>query len=208
MLALNGLSKPKLMIFGNQRSENEVTLRIDNITIERVYEVKFLGVLIDHKLSWKPHIHLVRRKMSKTIAILHRSKELLNQNSLYLLYCSLVVPYMSYCVEVWENTYKSNVKPVFTLQKRAIRIIKKADYREPTNALFINLYTLKFLDIVNLQTLLILFKAHNNLLPSGLQRLFVIKDTNYELRNTGMFETTWARTNIKQHCVSVKGVSL
>ena len=23
-----------------------------------------------------------------------------------------------------------------------------------------------------------------------------------------MFETTWARTNIKQHCVSVKGVNL
>ena len=206
-LSLN-LSKTKLIIFGNQKIENEVTLMINNIKIERVYEYKFLGVLIDHKLSWKSHIDHVKRKMSKTIAILFRSKEILNQKSLYLLYCSLIIPYMTYCVELWGNTYKTNVNPIFILQKRVIRIIKRAEFREPTNALFIELHALKFWDLVNLQTLLILYKAQNKLLPNCLQKLFETKETKYELRNAGMFDTTLARTNIKQHCVSVKGVSL
>ena len=115
---------------------------------------------------------------------------------------------MSYCVEVWGNSYKSNLNPVFLLQKRAIRIIKKAAFFEPTNALFINLYTLKFWDIVSCQTLLFLYRANHNLLPSCLQKLFQSKENKYELRNKGMFEPNWARTNTKKHCITVKGVSL
>ena len=174
-LSLN-INKTKLMIFGNQKIDDEITLRINNVPIERVYEYKFLGVIIDHRLSWKSHINLVKRKMSKTTAIIYRSREILNQNSLYLLYCSLIIPYMTYCVEIWGNTYRTNLNPIFILQKRVIRTIKKVDYYEPTNPLFINLFTLKFWDIVDLQTLLILYKAHNNLLPTCLQSLFEIKE--------------------------------
>jgi len=32
-------------------------------------ENKFLGIILDHKLSWKPHIAHVQSKLSKTIAI-------------------------------------------------------------------------------------------------------------------------------------------
>ena len=111
-------------------------------------------------------------------------------------------------METWGNTCRTSVNPNFISQKRAIRIIKKVDYYEPTNALFINLYTLKFWDIVNLQTLLILYKAHNNLLPASIQRLFETKETKYELRNAAMFEPNRARTNTRKHCVTVKGVRL
>lgn len=37
------------------------------------YENKFLGVIIDDKLSWKSHINHVKTKMSKTIAILYKA---------------------------------------------------------------------------------------------------------------------------------------
>lgn len=57
------------------KSDYEVTFRIENIAIERVDDLKFLGVQIDRKLSWKSHINLVKRKMSKTIAVLYRSKD-------------------------------------------------------------------------------------------------------------------------------------
>ena len=115
---------------------------------------------------------------------------------------------MTYCVELWGNTYKTNVNPVFILQKRVIRIIKRAAFREPTNPLFIDLQTLKFWELVKLQTLLILYKAHNNLLPYCLQKLFQVKETKYELRNADTFASAFARTNTKQHCVTVKGVNL
>ena len=125
-----------------------------------------------------------------------------------MLYCSLVVPYMSYCVEVWGNTFKTHLKPIFILQKRIIRIIQRKAYHEPSNALFINLNTLKFWDIVKLQTLLVPYKAHHNLLPHSLQELFKIQESKYKLRNAGAFRHKKARLKPQEHCTSVIGVQL
>ena len=74
-----------------------------------VYVNTFLGVLIDHKLKWKQHIKMITSKLSKTIAIMNRTKYILDNNARLILYYSLFLPYMSYCCEVWGNTYKSNV---------------------------------------------------------------------------------------------------
>ncbi len=60
-LSLN-LSKTKFIIFSNRQSNNKVKLMINNEEIERVYENKFLGVIIDHKLCWKSHINQVKQR--------------------------------------------------------------------------------------------------------------------------------------------------
>ena len=151
-LTLN-LSKTKCIIFGNRPTNTEKKLMINGIELERVSEIKFLGVLIDNKLSWKPHINYIKAKISKSIAILNKTKYLLNKTSLYTLYCSFILPYMTYCVEIWGNTYKTNIHPIFILQKRAIRIIHKTAYREPTNPLFVQLKTLTFLDLIDYKTI-------------------------------------------------------
>lgn len=112
---------------------------IDNIEIEKVNEIKFLGVVIDSKLSWKSHKQYITAKIAKSIAILQKVKYLLNQSSLYTLSCSFILPYITYCVEVWGNTYKTNTETIFRRQKRAIRIVNKSTCREPSNPLFIKL---------------------------------------------------------------------
>ena len=101
------LSKTKCIVFGNREINFEVKIRISDVEIERVYDSTFLGVIIDHNLSWKPHINHIKSKtneMSKSIAILNKAKNILNQKSLLMLYGSLIVPYITYCVEVWGNT--------------------------------------------------------------------------------------------------------
>jgi len=37
----------------------------ENVNIESVYEIKFLGVVIDAKICWKSHIKYIQTKMSK-----------------------------------------------------------------------------------------------------------------------------------------------
>ena len=46
-------------------------------------------------------------------------------------------------VEDVDEAYDTNTDPIFILQKRAIRIVNKTTYREPTNPLFIKLNALK-----------------------------------------------------------------
>ena len=113
-LSLN-LNKTKFIIFGTRKIKTQVKTRVNCTELERVNENKFLGVIIDDKLCWKPHINNVKTEMSKTIAILYKTKDVLNKMSLYTLYCSLLLPYMTYCVEIWGSTYKTNTHPIFKL---------------------------------------------------------------------------------------------
>lgn len=76
----------------------------------------------------------------------------------YRIYNSLVIPCMTYCIEVWGNMYKTNTNPIFTLQKKAINAITFSTYNQPTNAILINLQTLIFYDLVEPFTLKIMFK--------------------------------------------------
>ena len=181
---------------------------INNVEIEQLYENKFLGVIIDNKLNWKSHITNLRTKISKTVAVMYKMKTILNKNSLYLLYCSLVLPHISYCVEVWGNNYKTLINPIFLLQKKAIRIICKSDYYAPTNPLFIELKILKLADLVELNTALVMYKAHNNLLPCCIQELFQPRENQYNLRGTAILKRNKARINAKERCISVIGVKL
>ena len=90
-LSLN-VSKTNCMIFGRPDKPEHHRVYIDNIVIERVNCNKFLGVLIDSKLSWSDHVSYIRPKMSKNLSVMHRVKWLLNKSALYMIYCTLVLP--------------------------------------------------------------------------------------------------------------------
>ena len=154
-LSLN-LSKTKFMIFSKRKIYDEVNVYVNGMPIERVHENKFLGVIIDENINWKSHIKYIQTKVSRNISVLSKAKHLLDCNSLRMLYCSLVLPYLNYCSEVWGNTYKSALSGLTVLQKRAIRIIHKVKYREHTNMLFFNSKLLKLTDIIEYKTAIIM----------------------------------------------------
>ena len=132
------------MIFGNCKKSENIEVQIEGVNLERVYENKFLGVVIDDKICWKPHIKHIQTKLSRSISVLCKAKHFLNNKSLHIRYNSLILPYLYYCSEIWVNTYKSSLQPLCILQKRAIRIIHNVTYHEHTNQLFIHSKTLKF----------------------------------------------------------------
>ena len=53
--------------------------KINNISITRVNNTKFLGVKLDSELKWKLHIEFVKNKISKCIGILTKAKKFLNK---------------------------------------------------------------------------------------------------------------------------------
>ena len=88
ILSLN-INKTNYMLFGNYCKKTNIDIKVDNSILDRVYVTKFLGILIDDKLNWKEHIDMIKSKLSKTIANIHRAKYLLR--TVYM--SSLVIPY-------------------------------------------------------------------------------------------------------------------
>ena len=206
-LSLN-LSKTKIMLFSNSKINTQITMQVDDVEIERVSENKFLGVIIDEKITWKQHIKYVQSKLSRSISVLGKSKHILDYKSLRILYCSMVLPYLNYCSEVWGNTYKSSLHSLILLQKRAIRIINNAGYRDHTNMLFLNSNVLKFVDLIKLNTAQIMYKARNNQLPGNIQKMFSDREGGYNLRGENDFKTQVSRTTLKCFCITIYGVKL
>ena len=120
-LSLN-ISKTNFMIFGSKHIPiNSLNLlSIDRNAIERVSTVKFLGVVIDDKLSWGPHIKLVAIKLSKGLGILYRVRFCVPASILWIIYDSLIYPYLTYCTLVWGGAYPSLKKSIVVLQNKIV----------------------------------------------------------------------------------------
>ena len=130
--------------------------------IKRVSVTNFVGVMIDDKLTWKHHIDLVKSKLSRNCAIMYRASFLIHRRGMYVLYCSLFLPYIMYCAEKCGNSYSTSSICLFMLQKRVIRLICGATRMDHTNMLFYDQHILKLSDVVKLKTAIIVFKAFHN----------------------------------------------
>ena len=157
---------------------DNVCISMNNSIITRVRATTFLGVIIDEKLTWKDHISLVRSKLAKTVAILYRVRYLLNRSALFILYCSLFLPYLTYCAEIWGNTYKSNTQSIFLLQKKIVPIVYSANFKDHTNVILQDLNFFKFCDLVKLKTCEVIYHAFNKTLSANLNNIFTVCEPN------------------------------
>jgi len=75
---LNKLSvnvkKFNVILFTTRTITADFRVSIDNSQLERVRQTKFLGVIINEKLTWDDHVSLLCNKVSKNIGILRRIK--------------------------------------------------------------------------------------------------------------------------------------
>ena len=133
-LSLN-VSKTNYIVFG-KKSNSRSVLTINGYEIERVNVTKFLGVMIDEKLDWKIQIATVKNKLTKCLAVLYKARISLNYDAMSMLYNSIFLPYLSYCAEVWANTYKSKLNTLYITQKKAVRLIHNVSKYHHTSDLF------------------------------------------------------------------------
>ena len=206
-LSLN-LLKTKFILFGKRGLNKSINLNVDDTMIERVNEHKILGVTVDCLLTWKPHVKQIQGKIAKSVSILWKTQKLLNLPSLKTIYTALITPHMQYCAEVWGHSYKGTLEPLVKLQKKALRIIYRVPYQAHTNDLFIKARFLKLHDIIKYNTLQLLFAASNNVLPTNIQNLFLLRDETLNLRGSIIYKQKLVHSTLRGHSLSIVGVKL
>lgn len=207
-LSIN-FKKSNFVIFRprQKRQTFDVSIKVDENYIERVKETVFLGVVVDEHLSWKPHVLNVSRKMSKSIGVIYKSSFCLPTASLHSLYYSLVYPYLMYCLIVWGSIYHSNLKPVITLQKRAIRVISKVSYYSHTEHLLKDLRILNFENIYHYEVGKFVYLYSKGFLPNSFRKMFTLTNQvhSYKTRNSNSFYIFPYRTNVRKFSIRFQG---
>ena len=107
-LSLN-ICKTKFMIF-TPKNKNEITpvIKINDNRIDRVSEFCFLGVNIDDKMTWNSHINKIATKISRTIGLFHKLKYFLPIFTMRTLYCTLILPHLTYGNLAWGKNYNTS----------------------------------------------------------------------------------------------------
>ena len=109
-------------------------------------------------VNWKKNTEKVSNKCSRIIGILNT----LPQRIKLMLYNSLLLPHINYCLTTWGYQCHRLQK----LQKRAIPIITLSKYNDHTAPLFKKLNFLTIKDILALQELKLYYKfIHTNVPP-------------------------------------------
>ena len=111
------------MLFSSQRIVQNPNLVINNIPIQRVTEARFLGVILDEKLTWSHHIKALKSKLSRYVGIMYKIKRFIPIEVRIQIYHSFVQSHLNFCSLVWGFSSKSNIEALFAKQKKGIRAV-------------------------------------------------------------------------------------
>lgn len=115
------------------------TISLNNHPIPQATSVKYLGIHLDKKLTWKTHINKkqeqIKIKFRKLYWILNKRSKL-NLESKILLYKAIIKPIWAYGIQLWGSAKKTNVQIIERAQSKIIRSILGAPrYIKNTNML-------------------------------------------------------------------------
>lgn len=210
-LSLN-VAKTNYILFGSKRRfvpDSNFQIKINNCTISRVTNVKFLGLNIDENLTWSEHSKCLSVKLSRSIGVINRLKLKIKRCTLKILYTTLIQPYLQYCVMAWGCANATTLDRLEKLQKRAIRIISGASYLAHCNPLFRSTNILKIRDLYEQEVLTYMYRVKHNFLPSCCMRYVILTTRgNYNLRLNNDFVEEFVKSVVRSNSVSAVGPRL
>ena len=134
-------SKTVCMHFCKRRGLHlDPVLRLDNAVVPVVQEFKFLGLTFDSKLSFRPHIKILKNKCLKALNILRVLSNTdwgADRKVLLRLYRALVRSKLDYGCQVYGSARPSYLKELDTIHNQGLRISLGAFRTTPVESLYV-----------------------------------------------------------------------
>ena len=184
-LTLN-ISKSKCMIITNKRKTEPVAIKINNTELEQCSTYKYLGVMFDKDLNWKPHIEYICGKISRSVGGLAMLRHRTCISVLREVYNALINSYVKYGIIAWGNASDSTLQPLKILLNKVVRIMTFAPYGPlDLKPIYHELEFLNLNETFLFERGKFMFKSKNDLLPTTIANYFDIapmQEHSYNLR--------------------------
>ena len=96
---------------------------LNNEPVKRESKTRFLGVIIDDKLSFIPHINNLVNKLRSCTGRICRIRECIPKEIHKEIYHTLFESHLTFAISVWGNVSTNALEPLFIAQKKCIRIL-------------------------------------------------------------------------------------
>ena len=132
-------AKTRAMHFCRRRGDcHGVPLRLYGVPIPLDRTVRFLGLTMDSRLTYKEHFSLLREKCMKVLNVLKcvsRTTYGSDRATLLLLYRSLLRSKLDYASKVYDSACKTSKRTLDTIHNAALRTVTGAFRTSPTHSI-------------------------------------------------------------------------
>lgn len=183
-LTLN-VEKTNFMLIHRRNQPIELNLKLNGIKITQKDQIKYLGIFIDEKLNWKPHINSCITKLNKCMWAITKLRPYTSLSTLRLVYYSLAYPYIQYCISSWGGACKTTLQPLLVKQKLLVKTMLQQSYTSPSSPLFHQLGLLKLQDVYKFQIGKLMYNQirKNNVICQNLSSLPAVHSYNTRSSN-------------------------
>lgn len=194
----------------NDNTNAAIDLKINNVAVERVNEIKYLGVVVDKKLTFKNHINYICSKISKKVYFLYKSRKKLSLSAAIKIYNTTIKPHFEYCSSILFMANKTDKSRLQKLQNRAMRVILKVSNYTSIKFMLESLQWLSINQRLIMNILILVYKMKNKNYPSYLCDRLVYNNEihNYDLRNLGNFRLDLYRNEKAKNILLYNGLKL
>lgn len=105
--------------------------------IDKVQHTKYLGVILDHRLSWHMHTELIMNRVRKLIWTFKTLRHVTTKDLLNQIYISLAQSVLGYCLPLWGGATKVKFLELERAQRSLLKVMFFKPYRFPTEQLYL-----------------------------------------------------------------------
>ncbi|XP_075036592.1 uncharacterized protein LOC142098048 [Mixophyes fleayi] len=170
-LKLN-LSKTELIIFPPaNKSIPDISISVDNMTINPTPQARCLGVILDSRLSFVPHIDSISKSCYIHLKNISRIRTYLTQDTAKTLIHALIISRIDYCNSLLTGLPKNRLKPLKSILHASARLIFLANSYSSVESLCRSLHWLPVFYRIQYKILLLTYKAINKAAPTYISSL-------------------------------------
>lgn len=118
--------------FSNQEliiyNDSHKTRGSNDYKINRVTKARYLGLMLDCNFRWNIHVQNINMRLRTVIYKLYSLNKTLSLDTMKIVYLSLYQSILQYGITIWGGASDKTLKPIISLQNRAVRIsLNKTD---------------------------------------------------------------------------------
>ena len=160
---------------------DRIVLKLNKTKIFESTKIKYLGIILDPRLTWKEHIHELSKKLNRSIGMLYKTRHFCPTSTLKSLYHSLFNSHICYGLPVWGYANETQLEKIIKAQKKAIRAITFSKYSEHVTPLLKELKILNIKDLRYLKTASLMWDLERMNLPPSLTPYFTKANSTHSI---------------------------
>ena len=102
---------------------------MSNKPLKIVEQHSYLGIIIDHHLSWGPQVNHVCNKATRLIGFLQRNLRNCSRALKELSYKQFILLVLEYAAEIWDPYHLKDINKIEMIQHRAARFVLSRPWR-------------------------------------------------------------------------------